>query len=245
MAVKRSLNSKSLCVNTCSCSTIEPRGRTDNSSQITFCLQKLKATKGVMKAYADFLLVSVPHRNGGLSGSHSSTAGDEVRACLQTLRCELQTHEAELDLAARADDVLAACFVVLHPLAAGGTGADGGTGIDPLHLREGGGLAGLEELEVEVDAAVVVTAVGAWSWTLPRLQTLPAELVRFLLVSCADGALHVEVRWVFSLQISFTARALWDKNLGTNSVRLVYLFSHMAVEKINNRVESRGLTKRT
>lgn len=91
--------------------------------------------------FVNTLLVSVPHWDGGLSGSHTSTAGDEVRTCLQALRCELQTDEAELDLAARTDDVLAACFVVLHPLTAGGTGPDGGTRKDALHLREAGGLA--------------------------------------------------------------------------------------------------------
>ncbi|XP_042367989.1 probable ubiquitin carboxyl-terminal hydrolase 5 isoform X1 [Plectropomus leopardus] len=122
--------------------------------------------------------VSVPHRYGGLSGGHTVTAGDEVRARLQALGSELQTHKAELDLTARADDVLAARLVVLHPLATGGTGPDGGTGTDALHLFEDGVPAVLEELEVVVDAAVVIAAVGAWSRTFPRLQTLPAELIR-------------------------------------------------------------------
>ncbi|XP_039679545.1 ubiquitin carboxyl-terminal hydrolase 17-like protein A isoform X2 [Perca fluviatilis] len=85
------------------------------------------------------------YRYGGLSGSHTITAGDEVRARLQALRS--------------------------------GTGPDGGTCVDPLHLREGGGLAVLEELEVVVDAAVIVAAVRAWSCTFPHHQTLPAELV--------------------------------------------------------------------
>lgn len=167
-----------------------------------------------MCAYS--LLVSVPHRYGGLSGSHSSAAGDEVRACPQTLRSELQTHKAELNLTARADDVLAACFVVLHPLTAGGTGPDGGTLVNPLHLRERGVLTVLEKLEVVVDAAVVVAAVGAWSFTFPRLQTLPAELVHLLLVCLADCALHTEVCQVLSLHIGFAPRTLLEKNNSTS-----------------------------
>ncbi len=154
------------------------------------------------------LLVSVPHRDGGLSGSHTITAGDEVRARLQALRSELQTHKAELNLTARTDDVLTARLVVLHPLTTGGTGPNGRTRVDPLHLREGGGLAVLEKLEVVVGAAVVVAAVRAWSWTFPRLQTLPAELVNFLLVCCADCAQHAEVSQVLSLHIGFAPRTL-------------------------------------
>lgn len=116
---------------------------------------------------ADSSLGSAPHRYGGLSGSHSSTAGDEVRARPQTLRSELQTHKAELHLAARTDDVLAAVSVVLRPLTTGGTGPDGGTSADPLHLGEGGGLAGFQNFELMVDAAIIVAAVGAWGWTFP------------------------------------------------------------------------------
>lgn len=145
-----------------------------------------------------------------MSGSHTSTAGDEVGARLQALRRQLQTHKAELLLAARTDDVLTARFVVLHPLTTGGTGPDGGTRVDPLHLREGGGPAVLEELEVVVDAAVVVAAVGAWSCTFPQLQTLPAELVNLLVVCSAHCALHVEVTRVLSLHIGFAPRTLLE-----------------------------------
>lgn len=130
--------------------------------------------------FADPLLVSVPHRYEGLSGSHTITARDEVRARVQALRSELQTHKAELNLTARTDDVLTACFVVLHHLTTGGTGPDGGTRVDPLHLMEGGGLAVLEKLKVMVNAAVIIAAVRAWSTTFPHLQTLPAELVNFI-----------------------------------------------------------------
>ena len=158
------------------------------------------------------LLVSAPHRYGGLSGSHTITAGDEVRARLQALRSEFQAHEAELDLTARTDYVLTARFVMLHSLTTGGTGPDGGTCVDPLHLREGGGLAVLEELEVVVDAAVIVAAVRAWSCTFPHHQTLPAELVGFPLVCCADCALHAEVTWVFSFHIGFTTRTLLERD---------------------------------
>lgn len=153
----------------------------------------------------------MPHRYGGLSGSYTITAGDEVGARLQALGGELQAHEAELDLAARTDDVLAARFVVLHLLAAGGTGPDRRTRINPLHLREVGGPAVLEELDVVVDAAVVVAAVGARRWTLPCLQTLPAEVVTFPLVRCAECALNAEVTRVLSLHTRVTPGTLMER----------------------------------
>lgn len=93
--------------------------------------------------FVNTLLEPAPHWYGGLSGSHTSTAGDEVRTCFQALRRELQTDKAELYLAAGTDNVLAACFVMLHLLTTGGTGPDGGTRVDTLHLREVGGLAPL------------------------------------------------------------------------------------------------------
>lgn len=135
----------------------------------------------------------MPDRYGGLSGGHAIAAEPEVRACLQTLVRQLQTHEAELDLTARTDDVLAARFVVLHILAAGGAGPYGRTGVDPHHLREGGGFAVLEELEIVVNAAVIVAAVRAWGSAFPRFHTLPAEVEQFHLVCCADCAHNVEV----------------------------------------------------
>lgn len=151
-------------------------------------------------------LVSVPHRYGCLSGSHTIAAGDEVAAGLQALRSELQAHKAELYLAAGTDDVLAACLVMLHLLTTGGTGPDRGAVGDPLHLREISGLAGPQEFEVLVDAAIVVAAIRAWSYTFPRLQTLPTELVHFLFVSRAHRALHTEVSWLLSLYVSFATR---------------------------------------
>lgn len=154
------------------------------------------------------LLVPVPHRDGRLSGSHSVTAGDEVGAGLQTLRFELQTHEAELHLTARTDDVLAARFVVLHPLTTGGTSSDGGTLVHPLNLGEVRVLAVFQQLQVVVDAAVVAAAVGARSRTFPGLQALPAELGEFLLVCCADCALNTEVCQVLSLHVGLTSRTL-------------------------------------
>lgn len=150
----------------------------------------------------------MPHRYGGLSGSHTIAAGDEVGACFQTLRSELQAHKAELNLTARTDDVLAARLVVLHPLTTGGTNTDGGTLIYSLHLREVGHLAVLEKLEVVVDATDVVTAVRAWSTTFPRLQTLPAELTDLPLICFADCAVHTEIGEVLSLHTGFTPRAL-------------------------------------
>lgn len=154
------------------------------------------------------LLVSVPHRYGGLSGGHTITAGQEVRARLQAVLGEFQTYEAELYLTARTDDVLTTCLVVLHLLTAGGTGPDGGTLDVPLHFREDGSVAFLDELQVEVDAPGVVAAVRARSRTLPWLQTLPAELVDGLLVCSTDGALHAQVREVFSFHKRCAARTL-------------------------------------
>lgn len=163
-----------------------------------------------MNVCAVFLLVSVPHRYGGLSGSHASTAGEEVGARLQALRSELQTHKAELHLTARTDDVLTARCVVLHLCTTGGTGPDGGTRSDPLYLREGGGLAVLEELQDRVDAAVVVAAVRTRCCAFPLLQTLPAEVVNLLLFVRADRAHHAEVALVLSLHLRFTARTLLE-----------------------------------
>lgn len=129
----------------------------------------------------------------------------------QTLLCYLQTHEAELNLTARTDDVFAACFVVLHLLAAGGTGPYGGTFVDPLHLREGGGFAVLEKLEIMVYAALIVAAVGAGGWTFPWVHTLPAELEWFHLVFCTDCALNIEVVQIPSLHVGFTPRTLLER----------------------------------
>lgn len=135
----------------------------------------------------------MPHWYGGLSGGHAVAAGPEVCTCLQTRLCELQTHEAELHLTARTDNVLAAGFVVLHLLATGGADPYGGTFVDPHHLREGGGIAFHEEPEIMVNAAVVVAAVRAWGRAFPRVHALPAEVEQFLLVRCADQAHNVEV----------------------------------------------------
>lgn len=137
----------------------------------------------------NYFSVSAPHRYGGLSWGHA--AQFEVSACLQALWSELQAHKAKLLVTARTDDVLAACLVVLHFHSTGGTGSDRGTRSDPSNLRKCDELAVLEKLQVTVGAASVVAAVGAWGSAFPRLQTLPAELVRFLLVNCADGAVHI------------------------------------------------------
>lgn len=135
----------------------------------------------------------MPHWYGGLSGGHAVAAGHEVRTRLQTRLCEFQTHEAELHLTARTDNVLAARFVVLHLLATGGAEPYGGTSVGPNHLREGGGRAVLDELEIMVNAAVVVAAVRAWGRAFPRVHALPAEVEQILLVRCADQAHNVEV----------------------------------------------------
>lgn len=111
-------------------------------------------------------------------------------------------------MAARTDDVLAACLVVLYFHSTGGTGSDRGAVSDPRNLRKCDELAVLEKLQVVVGAAGVVAAVGAWSSTYPWLQTLPTEFKRFLLVNCADGAVHIEVGQILSLHISLAPSTL-------------------------------------
>lgn len=138
-------------------------------------------------------------------------ARNEVSAGLQALRSELQAHEAKLLVTARADDVLAACLVVLHFHPTGGTGSDRGTRCHPLNLWESDELAVLEKLQVAVDAVGVVTAVGARGPALPRLQTLPAELTGLLLVTFADGALHTEVDQILSLHVSLAPGTLLER----------------------------------
>lgn len=146
-----------------------------------------------------------------MSGSHTITAGNVVGTGLQTLRRELQAHEAELHLTARTDDVLAARLVMLHLLTAGGTGPDGGTVVDPLHFSKSGGPAGPEQFKVMVDAAIIATAVRARSWTFPRLQTLPAELKFFLVICFAHQAPHTEVSRVLPFYKGLTTRTLSEK----------------------------------
>lgn len=131
-------------------------------------------------------LFSAPHRYGGLSWSNASAAETEVGTCFQALRSELETHKAKLLLTARTDDVLAACFVMLQFLTAGGTGPDGGARSDPFNLTELDGFAALEKLQVKVGTVDVATLVRAWGRACPRLHTLAAEFICFLLVSCAD-----------------------------------------------------------
>ena len=60
------------------------------------------------------VLSSVPYWHGGLPRCDAAAAGYEIGAGLKALPGELQTHEAELHLAAWAQDVLAAGLVVLH-----------------------------------------------------------------------------------------------------------------------------------
>lgn len=147
----------------------------------------------------NYLSVSMPNRDGGLSWGH--VAQNEVGACLQALCSKLQTHKAKLLVTARTDDVLAACLVVLHFHPTGGTNSDRGTRSDPTNLRKCDGLAGLKKLQVVVGAAFVVTAVGAWGLAFPWPQALPAEFVCSLLVNCADGAVHIKVGQILSLHI--------------------------------------------
>ena len=59
-------------------------------------------------------LLSLPYWHGGLPRCDAAAAGYEIGAGLKALPGELQTHEAELHLAAWTKDVLATGLVVLH-----------------------------------------------------------------------------------------------------------------------------------
>lgn len=161
--------------------------------------------------FGNYPLIPAPHRYGGLSWSNTAAAETEVGTCFQALRSELETHKAKLFLTARTDDVLAACFVMLQFLTAGGTGPDGGACSDPLNLTELDGFAAPEKLQVKVGTVGVATLVRAWGRAFPQLQTLPAEFISFLLAYCADWAVHVKVTQILSLHISFAARTLLER----------------------------------
>ena len=157
----------------------------------------------------DGRLFIFPFGNGGLFGRDATGARYEIGAGLQALLCELQTHEAELHLAARTEDVLAARLVVLHLNATGGARPDGRAGTHPLHLGQQDGATFLQQLQVVVDAAVVVAAVGAGRLPLPRLQTLPAELPGGLPACLADSAVETEIVLVRSFHNGPAPRALF------------------------------------
>lgn len=93
---------------------------------------------------------------------------------------------------------------MLHLHAADGTGPDGGAAGDPLHIGQADVLAGLKELQVPVDAAVVAAAVGPRRRAFPLLLTLPAELVGLLLVRGANDTLDTQVGQILPLHGGFT-----------------------------------------
>ena len=80
-------------------------------------------------------------------------------------------------MAARTCDIFAELSAMLHFHATHGTGSDGGAAGDALHFWQTDGFARLQEVQVSVDAAVVVAAVRSRARTLPLSKTLPAELV--------------------------------------------------------------------
>lgn len=161
--------------------------------------------------FRNYPWLSAPHRYGGLSWSIATAAETEVGTRFQALRSELETHKAKLFLTARTDDVLAACFVMLQFLTASRTGPDGGARSDPFNLSELDSFAAPEKLQVMVGTVGVATLIRAWGRAFPQLQTLPAEFIRFLLISCADQAVHVKVAQILSLHISFAARTLLER----------------------------------
>lgn len=118
-------------------------------------------------------------------------------------------------MAARAVDIFAVLSTMFHLHAARRTGSDGGAVGDPLHVGQADGLTCLQKLQVSVDAAFVVTAVGLRAWTFPLFLTLPAELVGLVLVSCTYGALYTQVGEVLPLHTRSALRALmWETAQG-------------------------------
>lgn len=112
-----------------------------------YSLTKRKAVScfyDYLMCFGNYPLGSAPHRYDGLSWSNAAAAETEVGTCFQALRSELETHKAKLFLTARTDDVLAACFVMLQFLTAGGTGPDGGACCDIFNLSELDSFAALE-----------------------------------------------------------------------------------------------------
>ena len=95
-------------------------------------------------------LFSVPYWHGGLPRCDAAAAGCEIVTGLQAIYLELQTHEAELHLAAWAQDVLAAGLVVLHLYATGGAGPDGRAGPHPRHLGQCDGATPFQQLQILV-----------------------------------------------------------------------------------------------
>jgi hypothetical protein len=89
----------------------------------------------------------MPYWHGGLPRCDAAAARYEIGAGLKALPGELQTHEAELHLAAWAHDVLAAGLVVLNPHATGGAGPDGRAGPHPRYLGQGHGVTPFQQIQ--------------------------------------------------------------------------------------------------
>lgn len=154
----------------------------------------------------------VPGGDAGLPGGHPVLAGPEVGAGLQAEGRELQAHEAELHLAARAQEVLTAAAVVLQQQAAGGAGPHGGAFSHAQNIRQRRGLTALQQLQILIGAALVVAAIAAGPGALPALEALPAELVEPPRLRCAHRALHTQIAQVLPLNTRLAARALRETN---------------------------------
>lgn len=89
-------------------------------------------------------------------------------------------------MAARAVDIFAVLSTMFHLHAARRTGSDGGAVGDPLHVGQADGLTCLQKLQVSVDAAFVVTAVGLRAWTFPLFLNTASRTGR----SCS-GQLYI------------------------------------------------------
>ena len=96
------------------------------------------------------VLFSLQNWHGGLPRCDAAAAGCVMAAGLKALPGELQTHEAELHLAAWTHDVLAGLLVVLQLHATGGAGPDGRAGPHPLHIGQRDGATPFQQLQILV-----------------------------------------------------------------------------------------------
>lgn len=112
---------------------------------------------------------------------------------------------------------------MLHLHAADGTGPDGGAAGDALHFGQADVLAGLQELQVLVDAAVITAAIRPRPRAFPLLLTLPAELVGLLLVRGANDTLDTQVGQIFPLHGGFTFWTLMQRERFSRQVPVFYL----------------------
>lgn len=109
-------------------------------------------------------------------------------------------------MATRTNHIFTEFPTVLHYSMTFGTGPHRGAVGGPSYFRQVDGFACLQELQVFVAAAVVVTAIRARAPAFPGPLALPAELIGPPLPRRADGTLHTQVVQLFPLNFCFALR---------------------------------------